>query len=192
LQQLCYLTRFTYYLLGAMVLPNMLAIAATLFWPIFDVENFTVALLPLTLTALSTRVLPLRLWSLQARARRGFLFKGTSLIATAWPAYSLAALASLLRRPVPFLPTPKAGRARLPAWSFVPQLSLLMMMAAAIGWRLCHWQQRALPVTVGVGLMLIASQWILPIALLRSWQDSRTPPTGDRPPGAAYGEDAKG
>ncbi len=172
LQKLCYLTRFTYYLLGAMVLPNMLAVAATLFWPIFDIENFTVALLPLTLTALATRVVPLRLWSLQERARRGFLFKGTSLVATAWPAYSMALLTSLLRRPVPFVATPKTARAHLPAGSYLPQLIVILVMLCAIGWRLAHWQQRALPITVAVGLTLVASQWILPVAMFRAWRSS--------------------
>lgn len=175
LQKLCYLTRFTYYLLGAMVLPNMLAVAATLFWPIFDIENFTVALLPLTLTAFATRTVPLRLWSLQERARKGFLFKGISLVASSWPAYSLAAVTSLLRRPVPFVPTPKGADNHLPMWSYLPQTIMISIMLCAVGWRLAHWQQRALPVTVAVGLMLIASQWILPLAMFRAWRGRREP-----------------
>lgn len=173
LQQLCYLTRFTYYLLGALVFPNMVAIASTLFVPIFDVENFTVALLPLTVSALLTRIMPLRLWSLQARARRGFLFKGASLVAASWPAYAVAALSSLLRWPIPFVPTPKEGSHRLPLWSYLPQTLMIVTLAAAVVWRLLHWQQRALPVTVTVGIVLIASQWILPVAMYRSWRASR-------------------
>lgn len=175
LQKLCYMARFSYYVLGAMVLPNMLAIASTLFWPIFDVENFTVALLPLTLTALATRVMPLRLWSLQARARRGFLFKGTSLVSTSWPVYVLALGATVLRRPIPFMPTPKDSNRRLPLWSYGPQLAMVVLMLTAIAWRLAHWQDRALPVTVCVGLVLIGSQWILGVALFRHWRAADSP-----------------
>ena len=170
LQKLCYLTRFSYYLLGALILPNMVAIAATLFWPIFDVENFTVALLPLTVSALLTRVVPLRLWSLQARARRGFLFKGTSLISASWPVYVLAFLATVFRLKVPFMATPKTANERLPWWSYGPQVSMILLLLAAIVWRLAHWQERALPVTLTVGLVLIGSQWILGAALFRSWR----------------------
>lgn len=170
LQKLCYLTRFSYYLLGALILPNMLAIAATLFWPIFDVENFTIALLPLTVSALLTRVVPLRLWSLQARARRGFLLKGTSLVSASWPAYVLAFLTTALRLKVPFMATPKAASHRLPWWSYTPQVSMILLLLAAIGWRLAHWQERALPVTLTVGVVLIGSQWILGAALFRSWR----------------------
>lgn len=172
-QQLCYLLRFSNYLFGPLLCANMLLLAGILFYPLFDVEAFTLRLLPLTVLAWLSCAYPLRMWALEPAARRGFLAKGASLFASSWPVYSVAALSTLLRRRIPFIPTPKTASHRLPAWSFVPQLSLIALLTAAVLFRLAHWQVHPMPRAVIAALLAIAGQWILVPALLRGLRHRR-------------------
>ena len=161
LQKLCYLTRFTYYALGALVFVQMALIVLALIWPGLPLEEAIWHFLPLTVLAYFSKVLPLRFWALERDARRGFLFKGASLFITTWPMYLLAAVCAVLRIPIPFMDTPKVMTRRLPSWAYVPQLVMLGVLSSAVAWRFSQWDIEPMPVTVGLAFFFIASHWIL-------------------------------
>jgi cellulose synthase (UDP-forming) len=160
-RKLCYLARFSYYLLGALVFVNMAAVAVALFWSGLDVEALTRHLLPFSAFALLARFAALRLFALEPEARSGFLLAGTSLVASSWPVYLLAAASVAARRRLPFLPTPKEASARLPAWSYLPQLAMVALLLGGVLFRLGEWPVRPLPATVATAALLIGSQWML-------------------------------
>lgn len=170
LQKLCYLTRFTYYFFGVLLFCNLALVALTLYWPVFDVEGFTIHLLPLSISAFLLRVFPLRRWAHEPAARDGLLLKGASLFASSWPAYLLAAACTATRSPLPFIPTPKVESNRLPIWAWLPQISMVAALLGGVAWRFMSWDQQALPITVAVALVSVGSQWVLFWSLLRSWR----------------------
>jgi cellulose synthase (UDP-forming) len=164
-QKLCYLTRFTYYLLGTFVFLQLALLVLGLLWPGLRLEEISRRLLPLTVVGYLAKVVPLRLWALEREARRGFLFAGASLFASAWPVYLLATITAALRIEIPFLATPKTAAESTPAWCYVPQLVLSVLLLGALGYRAAHWGQAPMPVTAVLAVVGVGSQWMVPRAL---------------------------
>ncbi len=179
-QKLCYLTRFTYYLHGALVPLHMLGLTVLLVWPVFDIEAFSRGILPFTFLGwLSAGFLPLRMWALEPRARRGFLFRGSSLFMVTWPFYTAAVLSTLMGRKVPFIATPKAASSHFPWWTIAPQAVVFLLLLVAAGWRLANWSVHPMPVTLAFAAFLLSLHWILIPALV---QRGRKQSVRDEPP----------
>ena len=172
-QKLCYLTRFTYYLLGTFVALQLAILILGLLWPGLRLEEISRRLLPLTAVGYLAKVTPLRLWALERKARRGFLFSGTSLFASAWPVYLLATVTAALRIQIPFLATPKTAAENTPAWCYLPQLVVSALLLGALGYRLMHWGEAPMPVTALFAVIAVCCQWMVPRALWFGWRSRR-------------------
>ena len=117
--------------------------------------------IPLILTAVIVRCYALRIWGTDPEARRGFHFKGASLVASTWPVYSLAFFSTLARVRIPFLPTPKTAGSPTSVWLLAPQATMTFILATAVVWRLLHWAQAPMPATLALGLVDIGVHWML-------------------------------
>ena len=153
--------RFSYYLAGVVFLLNMCVVAASLFWPALSIERMLLPWIPLILTAVIVRCYALRIWGTDPEARRGFHFKGASLVASTWPVYSLAFFSTLARVRIPFLPTPKTAGSPTSVWLLAPQATMTFILATAVVWRLLHWAQAPMPATLALGLVDIGVHWML-------------------------------
>ena len=170
LQKLCYSLRFSYYLAGVAFLLNMCVVAASLFWPSVSIERILRLWIPLVLTAVLVRFYALRVWGTDLDARYGLHFKGTSLVASTWPVYSLAFVSTLARVRIPFRPTPKTAGSPVSAWLLAPQAVLTSVLTAAVVWRLLHWAEAPMPATLAFGLMGIGVHWML----IPAWLQGRS------------------
>lgn len=173
-QQLCYLVRFSYYLLGVVVFMNLAALTLALAWPIPGVEKLVIAMLPFTVASWLSRIYALRSWALEPLARRGILLCGSSLFVSSWPVYVLSAVSTVLRVRIPFLSTPKEASPSAPPWAFAPQLTMVLALGAAVVWRSVHWQSSPMPLTTGFAIFIILSHWLLFVELLRAVRQRRT------------------
>lgn len=167
-QRLCYLTRCTYYLIPIQYALGVLFVALDLIVPFADVEGLLFAGAPFLVCFLGACSYARRAWSLESSARSPFRPRASSLLFSAWPAYALAALRTLLRRPIAFRATAKTVRHGLPLWAVLPQLALVGLLVFALGWRYVHWDGHPSPASVFLALFQIASHWILFVAIYRN------------------------
>ncbi len=177
-QKMCYGLRFSNYLAGVMFFLNMWVVAAALFWPALSIERVLFPWIPLVLTALVIRFYGLRVWATDPEARRGFLFKGLSLVLSAWPFYVVAFVSTLARVRVPFIPTPKTAGWPIRTWLLLPQATMTSLLTVAVSWRLLHWAEAPMPVTLAFGLVDIGAHWIL-IPVWLQGRLGRREPSGD-------------
>jgi hypothetical protein len=102
-----------------------------------------------------------RLWGTDPEARRGLHFKGISLVASTWPVHVVAFLSAVFRVGVPFIPTPKIPGSPISGWLLLPQAAMISILAIAVIWRLFHWAEAPMPVTLAFSLLNIGVHWIL-------------------------------
>lgn len=167
-QQLCYMVRFSYYLLGVIVFMNLVALTVALMWPIPGVEKLVLAMVPFTAASWISRIYPLRTWALEPLARKGVLLRGSSLFMSSWPVYVLSAVSTVLRLRIPFISTPKEASRSIPVWAVLPQLTMVAALGAAIVWRSFHWQSTPMPLTVAFATFIIVSHWLLFVEVARA------------------------
>jgi cellulose synthase (UDP-forming) len=162
-QRLAYSVRFSYYLVGISVFLCLAATVFNLFAPSAEIyEDFMARILPLTFVIMAIRCLMLRNWGTDPTARKGVLFKGTSLVISIWPIYLLSAICTLFRISVPFMSTSKeAGQDRVALWTVLPQLTMVSLLSAGLLYKAAHWDAAPAPLTATAAVLFLMQQWIL-------------------------------
>jgi glycosyl transferase family 2 len=138
-QNLSYLVRFTYYLIGPLFLIHALAAVAALERGGTAGAAFTSYLLhalPLGGGVLALRYLANAFWNPQRTTGRRFNWSGYALSVAFWPVYTLALLGAIFRARVPHMATPKERSGRAHPWVVAPQMVLCGALALAILTRL--------------------------------------------------------
>ena len=140
-QNLAYLVRLTYYLVGPVFL---LHAAAALFVLYFGTQamraafaEYLIRAAPLAVSALAVRHLSTLFWHQQRDAVQ-IEWRGYALSFAFWPIYTLALLCAFLRIPVPHIPTPKERLTVRQLHLAVPQLVLIALLLGAVATTLPH------------------------------------------------------
>lgn len=125
-EKLSYGVRVTYYWAGPII---SLHLAATLFCLFFGTsslrmafQNYLLHLIPLGLSGIFIRRYATKRWLHPKVSGSGDLIGATSLVYATWPIYSAAWLMALLRRPLPFILTPKEKSGVLKLIWLLPQI----------------------------------------------------------------------
>jgi cellulose synthase (UDP-forming) len=126
-QNVAYLVRLTYYLIGPLFLLHMLFTIATLYSATpahtADLARYILAAAPLAIAVVVVRHLASILWPPTSEASR-LRWRGYVLACALWPVTALALLLALLRIHVPHIATPKTHSSRTHVTLVVPQLLL--------------------------------------------------------------------
>jgi cellulose synthase (UDP-forming) len=140
-QAAAYLVRLTYYLVGPVFLLHALFAARALFSDASrvraDFADYLLHAVPLGLAFVVVRRLANRRWS-APQSSSGFNVWGYAQACALWPVYTLALVCALLRVPIPHLSTPKSRTTRPQPLLAAPQVALLAVLMAAVGWRWAH------------------------------------------------------
>lgn len=167
-QKLAYCVRFSYYTVGPSLFLGM--VLTTLYLTILDsgtYEGFLARLLPIGSITIVIRWFMLRTCATEPAAIKGVHFKGVSIISSVWPIYLLSLICTITRIPIAFMSTPKDTQSPIKLWTIMPQIGMIIILVAAIIWKLIHWQQDPAPFTLLTALLLVGQQWIL---LIPIWQ----------------------
>lgn len=171
-QKLAYSVRFSYYSLGLSLFLGMGLTLLNLIKPLSSAyEGFLVRLLPLTVMILMIRWFMLHTWAIEPAARKGFHFKGASIVISIWPIYLLSLICTITRVQIPFMSTPKDSSFSLDLWSIIPQMFMIVALVTGIIWKILHWQQNPAPLTLFFALLLVSQHWILFIAIWQSFRE---------------------
>jgi len=134
-EKLSYGVRVTYYWAGPIIAIHL---AATLFCLFFGssslrlaFQNYLWHLIPLGLSSILIRRYATKRWLHPKVSGSGDLIGATSLVYATWPVYLAAWIMALLRRPLPFILTPKEKSGALNLVWLLPQI--LTSVALIIG-----------------------------------------------------------
>ena len=174
-QNLAYLVRFTYYLVGPVILTHaLLAASVLLFGQPLARAGFAEYLLyamPLATAILLVRRVALSTW------QRGFVsweasWRGYVYAFLLWPAHTLALISSLLRVRVPHIATPKERSKQSHPWLVLPQILLVVLLLLAVAWRIAQGSTifDALPIVFALFVAGLQS-----FAIVRSYVSSPAP-----------------
>ena len=140
-QNLAYLVRLTYYLVGPVFLLHAGAALLVLYFGTrvmrADFAEYLIRAAPLAVLALAVRHVTTRFWHQRRDAVR-IEWRGYALAFAFWPVYTLAFLCALLRIPAWHIPTPKERRTSRQLHVALPQLVLIALLLGAIAWTLPH------------------------------------------------------
>ncbi|MEM7308665.1 MAG: glycosyltransferase [Planctomycetota bacterium] len=159
-QRLGYLARCTYYLVPVQFALGAGLIAASLVagWDV--VERLAPASIPTLLSFLALSAYARHaLWT--TRQPRFLRLRAGAVIFGTWPAYVVAALHTLLRRPVAFRSTAKTAHAGLPLWTVLPQFALMGLLTCALACRWVRWDEHPMPATTAVAVLQLVAHWIV-------------------------------
>jgi len=138
-QNLAYLVRLTYYLVGPVFLIHVMAALVVL---LFGGESarasfaeYLIRAAPLVVAALVVRHLSTLFWHQQRDAVR-IEWRGYALSFAFWPVYTLALVCAVLRIPIPHISTPKQRRPGRQLHLALPQLALIALLLVAVAWAL--------------------------------------------------------
>jgi len=136
-QNIAYLLRCTYYLIGPLFLVHaLLASALLMFGSELGRQAFTKYLLcsiPMAGAIMMSRRAALSLWN--AQGAKVMRWRGYVQAFSLWPLYALALSSAMLRMQVGHIATPKvkSGKSHVPL--VVPQLALFVVLMVSIAWR---------------------------------------------------------
>lgn len=134
-QNLAYLVRLTYYLVGPIFLLHALFTVATLYsaTPVHtaDFARYLLCTFPLGVAVVVVRHLASTFWPPTSEVTR-LRWRGYVMACALWPVTTLALLFALLRIPVPHIPTPKARSRSRHLGLVVPQLVLSGALLAGV------------------------------------------------------------
>src|SRR5262249_49343005 len=140
-QNLAYLVRLTYYLVGPVFLLHAVAALFVLYFgtPVMRAAfaDYLVRAAPLAVSALAVRHLSTLFWHQQREAVR-IEWRGYALPFAFWPVYTVALLCAFLRVPVPHIPTPKERLTARQLPLAVPQLVLIVLLLGGVATMLPH------------------------------------------------------
>lgn len=159
-QQVCYGLRFSHGLLGAVILLNLGFVAASLVWSELAAEDMLWPWLPLVLSLVAVRAYALHS-SDGAHIPGGLGGAGTCLVISAWPVYAFAFVAGVLRIRFPSSSTSRVSGAVLSGAVLLPQALMVCILFSAAAWRLAHWDEAPMPLTLALGVAAIGAHWIL-------------------------------
>ena len=161
-QRLAYSVRYSYYLVGLSALLGMTLTLYYLIQPSADVyEGFMARFLPFMAIAMGIRWYMMRIWGTEPMAKKGFYYKGTSLVFSTWPVYLVSLIFTITRIKIPFMSTPKEMSDDIELWTVIPQTIMIIALSLGILWKMLHWHESPAPLTVILALMLIGQHWIL-------------------------------
>ena len=159
-QQLCYGLRFSHGLVGAVILLNLGFVAASLIWSELSTEDMLWPWLPLVLSLVAVRAYALRGAS-GGHSPRGLEWKGACLVVSAWPVYVLAFVTCVLRIRVPSGATSRTAGSVPSGALLLPQALMLCILFSGVAWRVVHWAEAPMPLTLALGVAAIGAHWIL-------------------------------
>jgi len=140
-QNLAYLVRFTYYLIGPVFFAHAL-VAAWVLWhgdptARAGFASYVLHALPLAVAVVGVRALAAALWMPSAEPRR-LEWRGYTWTCALWPIYVTALAAAIARVPIPHIATPKERAGRVAVGLALPQAVLATVLLAGIVWRVAH------------------------------------------------------
>jgi cellulose synthase (UDP-forming) len=169
-QQIAYLVRSTYYLIGPLFAVHaMLAVYTLLFGSDAAIAGFAEYLLralPLVAAVVGVRALANLFWNVQAEAV-GLKWRGYTLAFALWPVYAGTFVRALLRIPLPHISTPKRRTAEAHPRLVVAQLAMITLLAVGIAVRCADPIETNLAVTMAFALAAIAIQGYAVAAAMR-------------------------
>jgi len=172
-QRLAYTIRYSYYLVGLSTLLGMMLTLYYLMQPSADVyEGFMARFLPFTVVAMGIRCYIMRMWGTDPMAKKGLLYKGTSLVFSIWPVYLVSLFTTVIRIKIPFMSTPKEKNHDVEIWTVAPQMVMISALGLGVLWKILHWYKSPAPLTVILAFILIGQHWILVVPirqLFKKW-----------------------
>jgi hypothetical protein len=133
-----YLLGGTYYFVGLAITINAVLPIIFLFFGLWAVEmrfdDFLVHLVPFLFMFLLIH-LSAQIW-MRDRRERGLQWRGMLLKMGTWPIYVLALILTLLRREVPYLPTPKTRQLEGFSLLILPHIAVVLLSVLASIWAL--------------------------------------------------------
>ncbi len=162
-RSLAYLVRLTYYLIGPLFLVHA---AATVHVLLADgpaargFVSYVLRAVPLAIAVLAIRQIANRAWNPhEPPGTSRFNWRGYAQAGALWPIYTLALAYAVLHIPVPHIATPKERVTNAQPLLVAPQLALVAVLLAAVGWRLVHGAGMADAFVMAFALALVGAQW---------------------------------
>lgn len=159
-QQLCYGLRFSHGFVGAVILLNLGFLAASLVCSELSTEDMLWPWIPPVLSLVAVRAYALRSAS-GAHMPRGLEWNGTCLVIASWPVYVFAFVTGVLRIRVPSRASSRLSGSVLSGALLPSQVLMVCILFSAVGWRLVHWAEAPMPLTLALGVVAIGAHWIL-------------------------------
>jgi len=139
-QNVAYLLRCTYYLIGPLFAVHALLGSALLFFGSdlgrLAFSKYLLCSVPMAGAIMMSRRAALALWN--EKGVKVMRWRGYAQAFSLWPIYSLALVCAMLRIRIGHISTPKVRSAGSHLRLVAPQIVLALVLTAAIAWRLAH------------------------------------------------------
>ncbi len=155
-QNICYLTRMTYYLAGPIFFLHIVLASFALFSKDFslDFADYVLNALPLVLMFIAVQIYIKQFYFIK-KMKKGFHLKGYMLVLGTWAQYTAAFVSALFNIKIPFISTPKEVTESGSVILIIPQIAATAVLASGIVYSLFNYNNLSRLITIIFASLLI-------------------------------------